>query len=106
MLDAEVRRDVKWVLIISLIMFFWSVWSTLMMTGGYYFRPEYWYYLRNINVLSFIITICLGTLYTTDLWKPEPMLKATILMFIISMILFFISNMQWITTALFGTTPY
>jgi hypothetical protein len=74
------------------------------MGGGYYFRPDYWDYLRNINVLSFIITICLGTLYTTDVWKLETMSKATILMFIVSMILFFISNMQWIATALFGTT--
>jgi hypothetical protein len=99
-----VKRDVKWLLVTSLIMFFWSTWSTLMMTG-YYFIAGPWYYLRNITVLSFVITISLATLYTTNFWKAEPIFKATIVMFIISISLFFISNMQWITYIL-GTSPY
>lgn len=103
LLDEGVKRDVKWILIISLIMLFWSVWSTLLMTGGYYFTPDYWNYLRNINVLSFIITIGLATLCTTNPWKSGPTFKATIVMFVVSMMLFFISNMQWVTTALYGT---
>jgi len=99
-----VKRDVKWLLVTSLIMFFWSTWSTLMMTG-YYFRADPWYYLRNTTVLSFIITISLAALYTTNFWKAEPIFKATIVMFIISISLFFISNMQWITYIL-GASPY
>lgn len=100
------KRDVKWVLIISLIMFLWSAWLTLIIAGGYYFIPDHWYYLRNINVLAFIITIGLATLYTADFWKPEPMFEVTIVMFIASMILFFVSNLQWIAIALFGTPLY
>ena len=104
-LEEEVKKDVKWLLVISLIMFFWSTWSTLMMTGGYYFIAGPWYYLKNISVLSFIVTIGLATLYTTNSWKAEPVFKATMVMFMTSISLFFISNMQWITYIL-GTAPY
>jgi len=105
LLEAEVKRDVKWLLVTSLIMFFWTTSSTIMMMTGYYSRADPWYHLRNITVLSFIITTSLATLYTTNFWKAEPIFKATIVMFIISISLFFISNMQWIADVL-GTSPY
>lgn len=100
------KREVKWVLVVSLILLFWVTWLAFIAYAGYYFRPGAWDYLRNINVLSFIVTVGLATIYTTNFWKSEVIFKATILMFIISISLFFISNMQWIATALFGTTPY
>lgn len=105
LLRAEVKRDVKWLLVTSLIMFFWSTWSTLIMSSYYYFTAGPWYYLKNITVLSFIITISLATLYTTNFWKAEPIFKATIATYIISISLFFVTNMQWIAYVL-GTSPY
>ncbi len=87
------ERNMKWILIISLILFFWSAYIALMSQTTYAFRPDVWYYLRNVNVLSFILTLLSATLHTAGIERTD---KIAIGLFIVSMSLFFISNLSWI----------
>lgn len=99
------EKDMKWVLSVSLVMFFWSTFMAIMLQTSYYFRAGPWYYLRNVSILSLILTIVSATLYTADFWKKEQLYKIALGTFIISMSLLFISNMSWISMIL-GITPY
>ena len=46
-----------------------------------------------------------ATLHSADSWREEGIYEVTIGLFIISMSLFFISNISWISMIL-GITPY
>jgi|YelNatPaOPRAMG01_1025707.scaffolds.fasta_scaffold18002_4 hypothetical protein len=95
-MGEEVKKDLKWILIVSVILFFWTYLQGLW-TGFYVSRYiTSWTYLRNVNILFFILTIIFATLYTADFWRKEKIYKAAIGFFIISMILFFILHVQWI----------
>jgi hypothetical protein len=104
-LAEKSEKNMKWVLTVSLIMFFWSTFMTTILQTGYYFKAGPWYYLRNISNLSLTLTIISATLYTADFWKKEQIYKIALGTFIISMSLLFISNMSWISMVL-GITPY
>ncbi|UCG45047.1 MAG: hypothetical protein JSV58_06675 [Candidatus Bathyarchaeota archaeon] len=99
------ERSLKWILIISLVMFFWQTWMTLLMTPGYYFTPDFWYYIRNVTTLSFIIPVLSATLHTADFWDKEYLYKISIGTFIVSMSLLFVTSLSWISVIL-GASPF
>ena len=104
-LVEKYEKNMKWTLSVSLVMFFWSTFMATILQTGYYFTPNPWYYLRNVNILSFILTIVFATLYIADFWRKDHMYKIAIGTFIISMSLLFVSNMSWISMIL-GIAPY
>jgi len=97
---GEVKKDVRWILIISLVLILASPFIAVYALVGLpwdYATPSIWFtHFRNISTLFFIFTIITSTLYIADFWKAEPLYEATIVFFIISMSMFFISSMQWI----------
>jgi len=96
----EEQRNVKWILIISIIMFFVSAvyGQSLFFLGPYYpygarewsIWDRLWYYISRIDVLIFIATITTATLFTTNFGKKELTYKLTVYLFIVSMGLFFL----------------
>ena len=94
---VEGQKSVKWILIISIIMFLASMYYTL---PHYYpssersFLDTVWYVFGRIIILLFLATITTGTLFTTNFAKKELAYKLTIYLFIISMSLFFIQFLR------------
>lgn len=94
---VEGQKSVKWILIISIIMFLASMYYTL---PYYYpssersFLDTVWYVLGRIVTLLFLATITTGTLFTTNFSKKELAYKLTLYLFIISMSLFFIQFLR------------
>ena len=81
----EEKRNVLWVLIISVIIFFASI-----AIGPMFYTPLYppreptmeeiiWFYVNHGNVLLFIATITSATLFMAGFWRKEPMYKLSIL---------------------------
>ena len=95
----EDQRNVKWILIISIIMFFASIGYALPYSypGS---QRSIWdtisYLISRIDTLLFIITITTGTLFTTGFGKKERMHRFTVYFFIISMVMFFIGFLRWL----------
>ena len=105
-LTEKSEKNLKWILIISIVMFFWQTWMTLLMTpGGYYFTPDFWYYIRNVTTLSFIIPVISAALHTANFWEEEYLYKTSIGAFIVSMSLLFVSSLSWISVIL-ETSPF
>jgi len=97
----EEQRSVKWILIISLIMFFASMAYALPYSYPGSQRSIWdtvWYYIIRVDTLLFIATITTGTLFTTGFGKKERMHKLTIYFFLISMGLFFLGFLRWLFT--------
>ncbi len=95
----EEQKNVKWILIISIIMFFASIGYALPYSyvGG--IRSPWdtlWYVIGRITTLLFIATITTGTLFTTNFAKKALMYKLTIYFFIVSMSLFFVGFLKWL----------
>ena len=87
----------KWILIISIIMFFASMYFALPYyypDGTRSFLDNVWYVLGRIITLLFLATITTGALFTTNFAKKELTYKLTIYFFIISMGLFFIQFLR------------
>lgn len=94
----EAKRDVRWVLIVSLIMFFYSAYTTpptywaTSPSGVLTSRPDSWYYAGVAAVFFFLITILLATLHTADFGRGEPLYQTTMLFFIIAVLLFLVNK--------------
>ena len=99
------EKNVKWVLVVSLIMFFWQTLTNPFTTPAYYFTPGPWYYIRNVSILSFIVPTISATLYIADFWEEEHLYRITIAAFIISMSLLFVNSLSWISDVL-GISPF
>lgn len=98
-MEEEVKKDVKWMLVASLVLLLGSPFIYVYVSFGFPldYQPKILFtHLRNISTLSFIITVLLATLYIADFWRREPLYIATTISFIVSMLLFFTSCMQWI----------
>jgi len=83
----EERGNVKWILIISLAMFFISMGLPILFLYG----SSYPAITSRIDALFFLATITVATLYTTGFGKKELMYRLAIYLFIFSMGLFFLS---------------
>jgi len=88
----EDQRNIKWVLIISLIMFFVSFAFGLPYS---YPGSSIWFFISRVDALLFIATITTGALFTTGFARKELMYRLTIYFFIISMGLFFLGFIRW-----------
>jgi hypothetical protein len=90
----EPKKDVKWLLIVSLALFFYSICTTpptywaQSPSGVLTSRPDSWYYCGVAAVFFFLITILLATLRITDFGKGEALYQTTVLFFIIAVLLF------------------
>jgi len=101
-------RNVKWILAISVVMFFVSAWfvPSLLFIGPYYTYPPrersaaelFWYYVNRVDILLFIATITTATLFATGYGKTEFMHRLTVSLFIVSMALFFLSFARLLLT--------
>ena len=93
----EEQRNVKWIVIISLIMFFVTmVYGPIIFLGPYYQYPlsrDAWYYVNRIDALLFLATITTGALFSARFGKTELTYKLTLYLFIISMGFFFLGFM-------------
>jgi len=102
-------RDVKWILVISLILLWisWPISSFGFLFFGaisslpvYHLPPRYtpielaWYGINRADVLTFMLTVTFAALFTTDFGKKELWYKLSIYLFITSMALFFIVFLQ------------
>jgi hypothetical protein len=93
----EAKKDVRWLLIVSLALFFYSIYTTpptywaQSPSGVSTSRPDSWYNCGVAAVFLFLITILLATLHTADFGKGEVLYHTTILFFIIAVLLFSLS---------------
>lgn len=94
----EEERNVKWIVIISLIMFFVAMvyGPTIFMQSYYQYTTsrDVWYYLNRIDILLFLATITTGALSGARFGKGDLMYKLTLYLFIVSMGLFFLGLMR------------
>ena len=98
----EEERNIKWVLIISIIMLFASLWVGVASFYSYPPRDPsalemIVFVINRSGILLFIVTIGTSTLYTTG-FRKDLMFKMSIYLFIISMTLFLISILKWLFT--------
>jgi len=99
------ERNVKWMLIISVIMLLVSTFLGAILFQPYSYPPKeptaldvVTFYLNRIDILFFIATITTATLVTTGFGKKDLMYKASIYFFTISMTLLFASVLKWLFT--------
>jgi len=95
------ERNVKWILIVSIIMVGVTLYSGLVFSAPYFTQRPWtiidhiaWWIYR-INALFFIATITTATLATTGFGKKDMMYRVALYLFTISMILLFIGIVQW-----------
>lgn len=92
---AKEERDVKWILIISLILFF-------VLEGVFYYFPyryfyvlfNFWWFVDFINLFFIILTVTFATLNKVDFLDKELTYQIAVYSFIISMTLIFVSNLR------------
>jgi hypothetical protein len=95
---TEARKNLKWVLAVSLIMFFYSAYTTpptywaTSPSGVLTSRPDSWYYAGAAAVLFFLITILLAALHTADFGKSIPLYQTAMLFFVIAVLLLLVSK--------------
>jgi len=90
----EEQRNVKWIVIVSLVLLFFSVSFAPSFFLGYYTPTpprDVWYYINRLDILFFIATITTATLFVINFGKKELTYKLTAYLFITSMGLFFLS---------------
>jgi len=101
------ERNVKWMLVMSVIML-----GVSTFLGAIIYQPYYYgyppreptaldvisFYLNRIDILLFIVTVTMATLATTGFGKKDLMYKASIYLFTISMILLFVSVLKLLFT--------
>ena len=92
------ERNVKWVLIVSLIMFFVLKWWYFLNCPLPYAFFDFWFFIYLINILSVILTITFAALNKTDFGDREVTYQLSIFFFVVSMALLFVSQLQLILT--------
>lgn len=102
----EKEQNVKWLLAISVILF---IFTAVLLSIMEYPTPsgyrDNWsvlenslFYLHRINILLFVATITTATLYTTVSIKKDLMFTVTVNLFIMSMIVFFVTLLKPVLT--------
>jgi len=95
--EGRDEKNVKWILIISLIMFFVLEWWYFLNSSFPYAFFNFWFFIYFVNILSVVLTITFATLDKAGFWEPEITYQLTIFFFILSMALFFVSQLQLIS---------
>jgi hypothetical protein len=101
-------RDVKWILAISLVMFFLSVYlvpSLIYIAPTYPYLPAprttadmFWYYVNRVDMLLFIATITTATLFVAGYGKYQLVRRLTFSFFLVAMGFFFLSFVRLLLT--------
>ena len=104
------QRNVKWILIISIIMLLPSILMGFALYPYYYYMPRtpdplttLTLYVNRISTLLFIATITTATLATAGLPRKNTMITASIYLFTAAMALLFITMLKLLFT--FPSTP-
>ena len=86
------RKDVKWILIVSLIMFILMFYSiTLYSYYPYPFRvKDFWFYMNITNILFLVLTIMFSSLYLVEFGNSIITYNASVYTFILSMLSLFV----------------
>ena len=89
------ERNLKWILVASLIMLFGSFYISLILPGVsvYSANRDAWYYLRITTTLFQILSIGAAGLYIADFARRYTYVGAT-LFFLVSVILLFIQGLR------------
>jgi len=91
------ERSVAWILVVSLIMFFVSLFlwyiGSFFNYGYYSITRDAWYYLAIVVELLFILTLTTSALCLARFVKKW-MYFATVFLFTISMILLFVESLR------------
>jgi hypothetical protein len=94
------EHDAKWILIISLILFF-------VLEGVFYYFPyhsyilfDLWWYIDFINLFVIILTVTFSTLNKVRFGDIELTYRLAVYFFLISMALILISNLRLLSFAL------
>jgi len=88
------EKNVKWLLIVSLIMFFVLEWWYFLDDLFPYTFFDFWFFIYFINVLSVMLAITFATLDKAGFWEREITYQLAIFFFVLSMALFFVSHLQ------------
>jgi len=89
----EEQKNVKWIMIISVLMFFVSALlsPSLFFFGGYGTRNDgIWFIIGRLDALFFVATITTATLFSVNFGKKELTYKLSVYFFLISMGIFFL----------------
>ena len=98
MMEKESRegKDVRWVFIVSLVMFFVLKWWYFLDLPFSYVSFDFWFLIYFINILSAVLTVTFAALNKTGFWETEITYQLTIFFFILSMVLLFVSQFELI----------
>jgi len=88
------EQDAKWILIISLILFFALEAVIYYFPYRSYVPFNFWWYIDFINLFFIILTVTFATLNKVGFWSRELTYRLAVYFFIISMALIFISNLR------------
>jgi len=98
----EKKRNVKWILVISIMLFFVSIFYSYPLYDLGRVPPSFvetvLYFLSRIAILLFLATITMGALFTANFSKKELAFKLTIRLFVLSMVLFFLQFLRILFT--------
>ena len=95
------ERNVKWILIVSLIMLGVTLYSGTLASALYYpsrvwtIFDHFVYWASRIGTLSFIATIATATLSATG-FRKDLLYKVSIYLFAASMTLLFVNVLAWV----------
>lgn len=100
------ERNVKWLLVISLIMIPVAAFTGMIVyPSAYYYPPRepdalevVSFYLNRIDILCFIATMTIATLATTGFGSKALLSRIAVYLFLISMALFFVSVLKLLLT--------
>jgi hypothetical protein len=96
----EEQSNVKWIVVISFILFFViTAYGPTIFLGPYYqyqypLPRDVWYYLNRLETLLFLATVATGALFVAGFGKKELVYRLSVYFFIISMGLFFLSLLR------------
>ena len=94
--DRRKEKNVKWILVISLITFFVLKWWYFLDNSLPYVFFDFWFFIYLINILSVVLAITFAALNKAGFWETEITYPLTIFFFILSMALLFVSHLQLI----------
>ena len=100
-METREEKNVKWVLIVSLIMFFVLKWWYFLDSSFPYTVFDIWFFIYLINILSVILTITFAALNKTGFWDTEVTYQLAIFFFVVSMALFFLSQLELVLTVVY-----
>jgi len=103
--ELHEERNVKWILVISLIMIPVATFTGAIISPSYYYPPRQpdalevvSFYLNRIDILCFIATMTIATLATTGFGSKALLSRIAVYLFLISMALFFVSVLKVLLT--------